>query len=119
MNGLNYLLDSNIVIGFFNHLPAAQAIINDERITPSMCGYSSITRMEVLGYPGLTEAETAVIREFLARLVYLPVTREIEDMTIELRRSRRVKLPDAIIAATAKVHGLRLLTLDQDLSKTQ
>ena len=36
-------------------------------------------------------------------------------MAIELRRSRRVKLPDALIAATALCHGLELLTMDTGL----
>ncbi len=39
----------------------------------------------------------------------------VEDRAIELRRSRRVKLPDALIAATALTYGLRLLTLDVGL----
>ena len=36
-------------------------------------------------------------------------------LAIELRRSRRVKLPDALIAATALCHGLALLTMDVGL----
>lgn len=47
--------------------------------------------------------------------VYLPITREIEDQAIALRRQRRIKLPDALIAATALHNGLELLTLDAGL----
>ena len=39
----------------------------------------------------------------------------IEDKAIELRRTRRVKLPDALIAATALCNGLNLLTMDLGL----
>lgn len=46
---------------------------------------------------------------------YLPIDLSVEDRAIALRRSRRVKLPDALIAATALVHGLQLLTLDAGL----
>ena len=43
---------------------------------------------------------------------------EIEDAAISIRRSRKsVKLPDALIIATARVHHVRLVTLDQDLEK--
>lgn len=45
----------------------------------------------------------------------------LDDETVEqvigLRRLTRLKLPDAIILATARVHGLRLVTLDQRLAK--
>ncbi|MDD2712735.1 MAG: PIN domain-containing protein [Simplicispira sp.] len=45
----------------------------------------------------------------------MPIDLSVEDRAIALRRSRRVKLPDALIAATALVHGLQLLTLDAGL----
>jgi len=45
----------------------------------------------------------------------LPLSQTIEEYTIMVRRSKKVKLPDALILATAKVHGLTLLTLDQRL----
>lgn len=65
------------------------------------CAYSAITRMELLGYPGITREEETVSRQKLARLNYLPLTRSIEDVAISLRKTRRSKLPDAIIVATA------------------
>lgn len=40
----------------------------------------------------------------------------IEEQTIKLRQAHRIKLPDAIIAATSVVHGLDLLTFDQKLA---
>ena len=46
----------------------------------------------------------------------LALDRQIEDSAIALRRQRRIKLPDAVIAATALTHGLELLTLDEGLS---
>ncbi len=47
--------------------------------------------------------------------VKLAISSPVEDVAIELRRSRKVKLPDALIAATALHHGLELLTLDAGL----
>ena len=46
---------------------------------------------------------------------YLPIDSAVEDMAIQLRRSRRVKLPDALIAATVLCHGLQLLSMDLGL----
>jgi predicted nucleic acid-binding protein len=39
----------------------------------------------------------------------------VEDVTISLRQTRKVKLPDAVIAATALCAGIELLTLDKQL----
>ena len=71
--------------------------------------------MELLGYPNITNEEERVITDRLSKVTYLPITIEIEDLAISLRRSRRVKLPDALVASTAIHHGLELLTLDKAL----
>lgn len=71
--------------------------------------------MELLGFPGIKKDEDALIRARLAQFVYIGISPAVEDRAIELRRIRRVKLPDAVIAATALCHGLELLTLDSDL----
>jgi hypothetical protein len=51
----------------------------------------------------------------LVSLSYFPIDRDVEDAAIALRRQRKIKLPDALIAATAWVHQLDLLTLDEGL----
>jgi hypothetical protein len=55
------------------------------------------------------------IDNLLAMLAVLTIDARVELAAIALRRRTRAKLPDAIIAATADVHGLVLLTLDQKL----
>ena len=57
--------------------------------------------MELLGYPNITNEEERVITDRLSKVTYLPITIEVEDLAISLRRSRRVKLPDALVASTA------------------
>jgi predicted nucleic acid-binding protein len=49
-------------------------------------------------------------------MTHLSLTPMIEDLTIQIRRQHRLKLPDAIIAASAKAHSLALLTLDKELA---
>ena len=46
------------------------------------------------------------------------ITGDVEDAAIRIRRTRRAKLPDALIAATALCHSLELLTLDTGLQAT-
>lgn len=117
MNGIDYLLDTNFIIGLLKEEPktmkmlaGAGSVIEVER-----CGFSSITRMELLGFPGLASDEEKVIAEKLSQLNYLGVTPLVEDEAIRLRRRYSIKLPDAIIAATSLVHGAELLTHDKVL----
>jgi len=71
--------------------------------------------MELLGFPGITSAEEFLIQQKLARLTHLAVTSSVEDIAIGLRRTRKVKLPDAIIVATALSVGVELITFDRQL----
>lgn len=115
MNGLNYLLDTNFILGLLKSSPETIALINDRQVCAHQCAYSAITRMELLGFPGITRAEETLIQNKLERLTYLPITTAIEDAAIHLRRTRKVKLPDAIIAASALIVGVELLTMDRQL----
>lgn len=116
MSGLEFLLDTNFLLGMMKSAPAVQTTL--QRLTPltGQCAYSAVTRMELLGFHGMTEAEETLIESRLRELTYLPIDRRIEDSAIALRRLRRIKLPDALIAATALTHGLELLTLDEGLT---
>jgi predicted nucleic acid-binding protein len=73
-------------------------------------GYSAITRLELFGFPGLTEAEERKIRELLQAFEEVPVTSEIIDRAIQIRKIAKVKVPDAIIGASALVLGCNLVT---------
>jgi hypothetical protein len=115
MSGVKYLLDTNIILGMLKSTPEILAIVGGTGLMAHQCAFSAVTRMELLGYPGITADEDALIRQRLAQLTYLAISSAVEDKAIELRRSRRVKLPDALIAATALCHGLELLTMDVGL----
>ena len=115
MSGTEYLLDTNFILGMLKSTPAVTDVLNTNLLLASQCAYSAVTRMELLGFPGITHDEETVIRSALEKFTYLPIDNAVEDMAIQLRRSRRVKLPDALIAATALCHDLRLLSMDLGL----
>jgi predicted nucleic acid-binding protein len=115
MSGVNYLLDTNFILGMLKSTPDVLAVVDVKGLMARQCAFSAVTRMELLGYPGITAGEDALIRQRLAQFTYLPISTFIEDKAIELRRSYRVKLPDALIAATALCHGLEVLTMDVGL----
>jgi predicted nucleic acid-binding protein len=116
MNGIKYLLDTNIIIGLYEHNPAILGLLQAKQTKINECAYSSITRMELLSYPAITTSESQAIEALLVRMAYLPVTPNIENATIQHRLNHKTKLPDAIIAATAQHHGLELLTMDKQLA---
>ena len=116
MSGVEYLLDTNFILGIVKGNPNVISVLRDLNADINTFGYSSISRMEVLGFAGITPHEEDNISKLLADIVYLPITGAIEDETIGLRRSLRIKLPDALILATAQVHHLKLLTLDKELN---
>ena len=76
---------------------------------------SVVSRMELLSFPGLTSDEETVVREFLDCVTVAPLDIELEAAAIRLRRSRRLRLPDAIVAATALRTGGKLVTGDRQL----
>ena len=62
---------------------------------------SVITEMELLSYPTLDSAAESQIRSFLSEVTVVGLTRPVIDLAIRLRREQALKLPDAVIAATA------------------
>jgi len=109
MNGNSALIDSNIIIYLSKReVPLSFLDQFDDHYI------SVITYMEVLGYQFRDPKEEEFIREMIEVFRILFVDQKIADMAIEIRKKRRIKLPDAIIAATAKALNLYLITRNID-----
>jgi predicted nucleic acid-binding protein len=81
---------------------------------------SIITRIELLAYPGINADEEYDIQEFLSGVDVIPLTTEVEAETIKIRRSYpQIKLPDAVIAATAVSLHAMLATGDLQMLALQ
>jgi len=117
MNGIKFLLDTNIVIGLLKANEATTQILDNTACSLSECAVSQITRMELLSYPSLKSDEEDNINQFLSVITVLMFDQSIEQATIKYRRKQGGKLPDAMIAATALNYQLELLTLDKKMSK--
>ena len=100
------LFDSNILVDALRNIEAGAnevASAGDGRFV------SIVTWIEVLaGAP--THHSESVARGLLSRMTVLPLTDAIAEATVNIGRTTRLKLPDAIILATARVHGLTLST---------
>lgn len=78
---------------------------------------SVVTWMEVMA--GAKPRDEVVTRRVLTAFPCLPITSEVADRAYLLRRDRRLKLPDAIILATAQAAGILLVTRNtRDFSST-
>ncbi len=71
---------------------------------------SAISRVEVLGYHLLSQVDRTDFEEFFSTATVLPISDSVLAKAIEFRQIRKLSLGDALIAGTALVHGLRLVT---------
>lgn len=109
MNGNKILFDTNAVIYFIN----SSFDINNINIFISV-----ISEIELLSYPKITQGEENKIRYFLNNNVnIINLDENIKNETISIRKNFNIKIPDAIIIATAKVNNLSILTQDEGILK--
>lgn len=100
------LLDSNIIIY------AAQPEHEHLRsfISAHSPQVSAISYVEVLGYHQLTAQQRQYFERFFQVAHPLPISQAVLDRAVTLRQQRRMTLGDAIMAGTALIHGLTLVT---------
>ncbi|MFA7270173.1 MAG: type II toxin-antitoxin system VapC family toxin [Sterolibacterium sp.] len=101
---VNALFDTNILIDYLNAVPQSR----DELDRFANKAISVITWMEVM--VGTTPKTAAGTRDFLSGFIILPITEEIAERAVEIRQAQRIRLPDAIVWATAQVNHRLLVT---------
>lgn len=99
------VFDTNIVIDYLKGIEAAREEL-ERHPRPLL---SEISWMEVM-VGASDDAERTRIRRFLARFDTLSIDNPIADMAVLIRRERRLRLPDAIIWATARSNEALLVT---------
>ncbi|AEM21225.1 PilT domain-containing protein [Brachyspira intermedia PWS/A] len=109
MNGNNILLDTNAIIYFLN---GKFLLDNEYNIFISI-----ISEIELLCYPKITSKEENIIKDFLNSINIINLDNYIKNETILIKKEISIKLPDAIILATAKINNLILLTQDEGILK--
>lgn len=109
--GKTYLIDTNVLLEYVSFaLPTTEHTFV-ESVIGNGFNVSVINRIEILGH----ESATQELYDFMDLANTLQLTQEVEKQTIVLRKYRKIKpnrrtVPDAIIAATALVHGLTIIS---------
>ena len=114
MNGNSVLIDTNIAIALLN---------GDEQIATLFDGkdvrISFITELELLCKPGMNVSEKKNIQAFIDDCTVLEINPSIKEVTISVKQSGKMKLPDAIIAATSIFWNLPFFTRDEDFKNVK
>jgi hypothetical protein len=105
VGAVNELFDTNILIDHLNGVTKATREIQRSQ-NPAI---SMITWIEVMT-GAKTQNEEVILRAFLANFQVLPITSPVAERAALNRRQKRIKMPDAIILATAEVAGRVLVT---------
>jgi predicted nucleic acid-binding protein len=108
--GTRFLLDTNTVIYYTNdNLPENAADFLDKQLSEGVF-LSVISEIELLSWQFPSIETELVMQTFINECSIVKLTRSIVLKTIEIRKANKMKLPDAVIAATALVHDLTLIS---------
>ena len=102
---MSALIDTNVLIDYLAGIEATR----DELSRHNDPAISAITWMEVMvGAAG--DRESARLRWFLSGFTRVPIDDEVSELAVAIRREHRLRLPDAIIWASARRSGRILVT---------
>jgi len=107
--GTQYLLDSNIIIGFLDNRLPYKGMMFVSDVVNAVPNVSVISKIEVLRY-NTTEFALQILEDFMDYSNICELDAQTVSETIKLCRQSKIKLPDAIIAATCLVNKYILLT---------
>jgi len=109
--GIKYLWDTNVVIYYLQQQfpPTAEKFV-DELLNEGQPIISAITEIELLCWKTAAEKDLEILRSFINDTLVIELENPIKMKTAEIRKQYNIKLPDAIIAATALFHEFTLLT---------
>ena len=116
MNGKRFLLDTNAVIQLLKGNQELLSIISGADFIST----SIISEMEYYSFSGLTEEDLSLYQTFRSRIRVYGVPSDdpiFTSLVVGARKKHGMKLPDSIIAATARANDLVVLTADEHFKR--
>lgn len=111
MSGNKFLTDTNTFIYLLDKHLVLEPLLDSEWF------FSFITEIELLGKPEISQTEIQEVKGVLAVCTKVVHVEAINQITIELKQRYKIKIPDALIAATAVHQQLPVLTFDKGFIK--
>ncbi len=112
MNGIKVLADTNIFI----NLSEGKGDVEPHLVNKDVF-ISIVTEIELLGWHKISENEKIFFKALIEDCSLVELIPQIKDLTIRIKQQHRIKLPDAIVAATAIFLDIPLLTFDAGFAK--
>ena len=116
MNGDRILLDTNAITALLQgNLSLVEILKSSEWI-----GISVISEIEFLANPDLDENDRAIFTSFINRIEVIDLNHnkiDLLELILKIRKNAKIKLPDAIIAATAIHNNSKIITSDKGFRK--
>ncbi|MCH6232402.1 type II toxin-antitoxin system VapC family toxin [Cognataquiflexum rubidum] len=109
MGKQEYLIDTNALIDYLGMKLPKKGMSFLNEVVDVVPYLSVISKIELLGF-NTTEEQYAILSSFIADSVVFDLSDKVVEKCIELRKKTRIKLPDAIIASTALVYDLKLIS---------
>ncbi len=104
-----YLIDTNVISDYFSDSFPSSGMTFMDSVLSDIPNLSVITQIELLSWKTNEKTEQSVV-DFVNDSMILGINPKIVALCVKLRKIKKIKTPDAIIAATALAHSYRLVT---------
>lgn len=109
--GIKYLWDTNTVIYYLQQqFPPPSEKLMDDLLNEARPAISAISEIELLCWKTATEKDLEILNNFIYDALVIELEQPIKYKTADIRKKHKIKLPDAIIAATSIVYELTLVS---------
>ncbi len=113
-----FLIDTSAVIKYLNETLSPGGLAFMDKVVDAECTISFITQIELQVWSPTNQDDLMIYQMFVSSSAIIGINDEIIQETILIRKSHKLKLPDALIAATAIVNDITLIAdNDKDFKK--
>lgn len=114
-----YLIDNNVISNYFSGHFSEKSMGFIAEVIDHIPNISVITEIEALSWINPDKNKEKIVQEFIHDANVITISPAIVTQCVTIRRNKKIKTPDAIIAATAIIHNFILITSDSDFKNIQ
>lgn len=114
MSGIRILCDTNVLLYLLHNNEMVVDFLTNKEVY-----ISAITELELFGKKDMSESERTIIEELVDSCFVFDLLAPIKNIVKSIKHKYKIKLPDAIIAATAIYLDLPLVTFDEDFKQIE